>query len=213
MAKPPDKKATAAAQRVWLRALPRLTGGKSLGAIAGEIGVSRSTLSDKISKSDNGISLLRSDVIDKIVARYSVPGPSGPAGGGAFREDAEPYVSEKTDPLAGALQALIAGNNALTVWTLQTRALELAGYLPGDVVLVDLNATPTPGDAVCAQIYDWPKMKAETVMRIFHRATPVDLISTRSLDPALQRTDVVDGEHVIIKGVLLPHRLRGPIAA
>ena len=96
----------------------------------------------------------------------------------------------------------------MTPWTIATRAVELEGILPGDVVLLDLNATPKPGDIVCAQVYDWKRMRAETVIRLFDRAPPVDLLIPRSLDPAFRSTLVVDGERVILKGVMLPHRLR-----
>jgi hypothetical protein len=75
-------------------------------------------------------------------------------------------------------------------------------------VLVDLNATPKPGDAVCAQVYDWKRMKAETVMRIFEKAPPIEILLTKSLDPNLQEPLVVDGERVVVKGVILKSRLQ-----
>ena len=64
----------------------------------------------------------------------------------------------------------------------------------------------------CAQVYDWQRMRAETVIRQFDRAPPIDLLLARSLDPGF-RPEVVDGQRVIIKGVILQHRLRPPRAS
>lgn len=119
-----------------------------------------------------------------------------------------PYQAEPGDSVEKLLRAIGGDRNAIVPWELNTRALELAGYLPGDVVLVDLNATPKPGDAVYAQLYDWPGRKAQTVMRIFERAGPINLLVAKTTDPGLAQPHIVDGERVVIKGVLMPHRLR-----
>lgn len=203
---------TARAHRAWLQSLPGLTG-KSLTKLAEEIGLARSTLTRPLKSTDPGTSTLHARTIDKVVKHFRVPAPAVPADTSgprpqSFGEDAAPYRPEDADPLADAVSALTKGRNGIDPWKLTTRALELAGYLPGDIVLVDLNATPQPGDAVCAQVYDWGRMQAETLMRIYERAAPVDLLVSKSLDPALQQPFVVDGERVVVKGVLLPHRLR-----
>jgi hypothetical protein len=51
-----------------------------------------------------------------------------------------------------ALRSLIGDRNGIEPWLLHTRALELEGFMPGDIVLVDLNASPKPGDAVYATV-------------------------------------------------------------
>jgi hypothetical protein len=203
---------TARAHRAWLRSLPALTG-KSLTKLAEEIGIARSTLTRPLKADDPGTSTLHARTIEKVVRHIGMPGPEAPCDTAGTRpqalsEDAAPYRPEEKDPLAEAVRALVKGRNGVDPWKLSTRALELAGFLPGDVVLVDLNATPKPGDAVCAQVYDWGHMQVETLMRIFERAAPVDLLVSKSLDPALQQPLVVDGERVVVKGVILPHRLR-----
>lgn len=210
----PSSLKTAQLHRDWLRMIAERSG-QSLTAIADEIGVARSTLTRPLKKDDPGTSTLNARTIDKIVAFTGLPPPGSAAPPvarkptrGLAESDAAPYVMEPRDPLGAAVQALIAGRNGIDPWTIKSRALELAGYLPGDVVLVDLNGTPKPGDAVCAQIYDWPRMKAETVMRVYEQAPPVALLVSRSLDPTVQQPVVIDGERVLVKGVLLPHRLR-----
>lgn len=211
---PRGNAATARAHRDWLLNLPAKTG-DPLTRIAQQSKISPSTLTRPAKEGDHGRTTLHANTIAKVVARYGVAPPAGVAGPlpkgarAGFGEDAAPYTPDAKDPLAAAVAALRGNSPAIAAWTLKTRALELAGYLPGDVVLVDLgNVVPAPGDVVCAQIYDWQRMRAETVMRVYERAAPVDLLVARSADPAFGAPLVVDGERVVIKGVVLPHRLR-----
>lgn len=204
--------ATARLHREWLRHVSEVTGLPPT-TLALKVGIPPSTLTRPLSKSDKGTSTLHASTIDKIVAATGVAPPGSTAIVAArplrgFAEDAAPYAPEKSDSLTGAVRALIGGRNGVDAWTIKGRALELAGYLPGDIVLVDLNATPVQGDAVCAQVYDWQQGKAQTVMRIYQRSGPVELLVPRSLDPAYDQTLVLDGERIVIKGVVLPHRLR-----
>lgn len=204
-----SNRSAAAQHRAWLRSLPDLTG-HSLTRIASETGVAKTTLTRPLKADDPGTSTLNSSTIEKIVQTYGVPPPGvsaahfGAAPG--LAEDAAPYAPAQGGAIARAIQALTEGKTGVDPWVLRTNSLELEGYFPGDIVLIDLNARPQPGDMVCAQVYDWKRMKGETVMRKLQRAAPVDLLTTRSH----QETEplVVDGERVIIKGVLLPHRLR-----
>lgn len=100
--------------------------------------------------------------------------------------------------LAAAIANLIGARNAADPWTLRTHALEDAGYMPGDIVIVDLNATPQPGCAVCAQIYRWNESKADTIFRLYE---PPYLVAA-SRDPALRKPWLVDNNQVVIKGVV-----------
>lgn len=102
------------------------------------------------------------------------------------------------DDLDGALRALISGRNDVFPWRIKSRALEMAGFIPGDVAIIDMNAAPKRGDAVCAQVYDWPNGRAETVLRLFE---PPYLV-TATADPTLRRPHYVDDEKVVIKGVV-----------
>ncbi|MEW6256550.1 MAG: helix-turn-helix transcriptional regulator [Pseudomonadota bacterium] len=100
--------------------------------------------------------------------------------------------------LDAAVRAMVAARNHVFPWRIKTRALETAGYLPGDVAIVDTNALPKRGDAVCAQLYDWPNGRAETVLRLFE---PPYLVAA-TFDGSLQRPHYVDEEKVVIKGVV-----------
>lgn len=97
-------------------------------------------------------------------------------------------------------QALGAGPG-VDVWTVRSNALLLAGYLPGDQLLVDSHAADRAraGDIVLAQHYDAQTASAQTILRRFE---PPVLLSA-SPDPADQGALVVDGRNVLIRGVVV----------
>jgi hypothetical protein len=123
-------------------------------------------------------------VIAKTEARFGIPAPQdarakpagstamlvAPAlGGGLSEPEAEPYQAPKGDKMADLVTAAVAGRVHVVPWTLRSRALEDEGYLPGDVLIVDLNAEPEPGDIVCAQLYDFERAGGtRTVFRLYH---------------------------------------------
>jgi len=119
--------------------------------------------------------------------------PSAPSGSRGLAEDAVRFDAESADPtVSAAITALIGDRQAAVAWTIRTRALECIGYLPGDIVIVDLGCQPARGDVVCAEVYSLGRQDAEMVMRIYEPRRPL----------------MVDDARVTIKGVVLPHRLR-----
>jgi hypothetical protein len=128
--------------------------------------------------------------------------PSRP-GAGFGEPEAVPYQYEDMGSALDsnvdrAVRELTRGRNGRDPWVIQSHALELAGLLPGDIVIVDLNLQPKPKDVVCAQLYDWSGTKAETVFRIYE---PPYLL-TNSLRFGTQKPVPVDGREVVIKGVV-----------
>jgi hypothetical protein len=123
--------------------------------------------------------------------------PSGSTPRG-LAEDAVPFDAESADPaVSAAIRALIGGRRAAESRTIRTRALEGLGYLPGDIVIVDLNRKPVAGDVVCAQVYELGRSEPETVMRIYK--PPVLVAAT--FDEQLQQPLMVDDARVKIEGV------------
>jgi hypothetical protein len=90
-------------------------------------------------------------------------------------------------------------SNGLAKWSLRSRALETAGYMPGDILVVDLNLQQQPGDVVCAQLYDWPRGSAHTV---FRKWEPPYLVSA-TFDQSALAPIYVDNRNVMIKGVVV----------
>ena len=175
--------------------------------IAKEVGVAASTLTRLLN--ENSTATLHARTISRLQEYSGVSffggDPSAPPTFRGLAEDAVPFDAKSADPaVSAAIKALIGGRQAADPWTMRTRALERRGYLPGDIVIVDLGRRPEAGDVVCAQVYDWRRGAAETVMRVYD---PPYLLEA-SLDEQLRKPLVVDDEQVIIKGVLLAHRLR-----
>jgi hypothetical protein len=175
-----------------------------------DLGIAPSTLTRLLNAPEGSTATLHALTLRKLQDYSGIPppfggDPSASQGYRGFGEDAVPFDAKGADPaVSAALKALIGGRKAADPWTIRTRALERIGYLPGDIVIVDLGRRPEAGDAVCAQVYDWRRADAETVMRLYE---PPYLVAA-SLDEGLRRPLVVDNERVIIKGVVLPHRLR-----
>jgi len=132
--------------------------------------------------------------------------------GGAATDDSTPGLSESEAlPLAAGASDLVtlmlthlrSANGSVDAWTLRSRALELGGFRPGDILFVKLGAPALKGDVVCAQVYDWTAARTETVFRIFD---PPYLISATA-DPRLFAPFRLDDERIAVKGVVL-HSLR-----
>ncbi len=170
-------------------------------------GLDPSTLSRFIAGGREGHAL-RQSTIRKIesasgLAEHAVEAAS-PAPAGFAEAEAVPLQLPALDPLHAVIAALAQGRSNIDPWSLTSRALEGAGYRPGDILLVALDENPATGDVVCAQIYDWTKGRAETVFRIFQ---PPYLVAATG-DPQLMRPHLVDDAAVVIKGVVL-QSLRG----
>lgn len=87
-------------------------------------------------------------------------------------------------------------------WTVRTRALDLAGVLPGDVIEFDLGAAPATGEPVVAQVYDDVAGTAETVLRLFHPP----FLMVRSSDPAVDPRPLqldTEGQRVKVVGAFV----------
>ncbi len=127
---------------------------------------------------------LSGQIIEKIEARTGVPAPIDArpkqpqavqqavrtgTHGGLSEQEGELYQAPVGDPMAALVTAAVAGRVHVVPWTLHSRALEEEGYFPGDILIVDLNATPQSGDVVCAQLYDFERgASARTVFRLYH---------------------------------------------
>jgi len=150
---------------------------------------------------------LRADTLSKLetfsgISPFSVGDTVSTAGG--LAEDAVPFDAESLDPTVFAVIKVLVGSPAdANSRAISSRALEGLGYLPGDIVIIDLRRKPVRGDVVCAQVSASGRGEPETVMRIYQ--PPVLLPAT--FDPQ-QRPLWVDDPRVKIEGVVLPHRLR-----
>ena len=204
------KRELQARQKQWLSEIVKLTGDPP-STIAGNSGVSDTTLTRLLNNPEYQGTLTQV-TIDRIKATYKVPGPEEyrqgrSAGMFGFGEAERFDAGQEPTGLSAIMTALIGARVAADPWRLKTDALSEAGYLPGDLVIVDLNAEAQPQDVVCAQVYDWKGGRAETVFRVFDPPFLVAAARERTAYKPL----LLDNERVVIKGVVVesyrPHRL------
>jgi hypothetical protein len=193
-------------QRAWLESVIAQTGIAAT-TLASRAGLAPTTLTRFLNNPTHSSALSARTLaaVEKVTGlRFGGLAPSR-----SLREpEAQPYDPAAAPPeLAERLQRLVGAANGLTLWTLRGRALETIGYLPGDILLVDLNAPPRRGDVVCAQVYDFETMRAETIFRLYE---PPYLVAA-SADRRLITPRLVD-ENVGLKGPVL-FSFRGRAAA
>lgn len=99
--------------------------------------------------------------------------------------------------ISGAVNAIMNGRNACDPWEITTKELQGICIALGDVVLVDLNETPAPGDVVCAQIYDGPVTR--TVFRLYE---PPFLLTGSAMGNS-RRPIIVDNTNAVVRGVVI----------
>lgn len=171
--------------------------------LARRAGLNASTLTRFMSGSREGHTLSSRTVRQIETAVVDKRTPEKP---GFAEDEARPYHLDEASrsPLAAAIAAIKGGRNGIDAWVITSDDLDGLRLYPGDVVMVDLNATAAPGDIVCAQIYDWENRKAKTVFRLNE---PPYLV-TGSLRLPARRPEVADGRNIVIKGVVVA-RLSG----
>lgn len=189
--------------RAWVeRALEKT--GETPSALARRAGLATTTLTRFLNDQNSPMLGLRS--LAKLAHVAGIEPPLGVAKPDQSRGMAEaegtPYDPEAGSPIAAAISALLSRRNAADPWRLSTRAIEQRGYMPGDIVIVDLNAKPESGSIVCAQVYEWAKGSAETVFRVYEPPYLVAACADAELATALRRPLIVDNDRVVIKGVV-----------
>lgn len=188
----------------WLDWLGTRTG-KSDTALAKEAGQSENTLTRFRSRDGAVLSGLTIRLICELTG---LPGPETyllPNAAG-FSEEATAYhlptgkagTSMAEPMIARMLAQAIKDRPNASPWILKSRAIEAAGYLPGDIMIADSAVTPQAGDIVCAQIYDVRQGTAETVFRLYE---PPYLVSA-SGESLLRKPLPVDNERVIVMGTV-----------
>lgn len=177
--------------RQWIAGALQRTGWNAA-RLAREARVSPATLSRAL---DAGEKFVPSTAtISRIAAATGIPAPplGGIVPGRGFGEaEVEPCTE------TAALPAFVE-DAAHDVWRMRSRALELAGVLPGDLLMVERDRPAVGGDIVCAQVYDLQRESADTVFRLYDQP----FLITRTMDPAAHRKPLlVDGQAVLIVGV------------
>lgn len=190
-------------QLAWLDNITASTG-LTLTDVARRSRLDPSTLTRFRSKNEGGHTLT-AKTIKKIEDSTGIPAYEvrlrRPTLASFHEEEAEPYkIDDKAqDLLVEALRAIVSRSNSVDLWMMKSDVLSAAGYRDGDILVVDRDATPKVGDAVCAQRYDWRRGTAETIFRIYR--TPYLLTAIAQGEPGIP--EIVDDENIVIKGVIV----------
>lgn len=193
--------------REWLREVIESTG-KTPNAIAKKAGVSVANLGKLLNQADWPHPLSETVKL-KISRAWDVPLPGAPMATPKkeSRGFAEPEAV-RYRPEPGQMLPQATGNG-LDWWELRTNFLDLEGLLPGDKVLIDLNRPAKNNDIVIAQL-TVESGRVETIIRKFE----APMLTCHSTSRVYPRPEFVDGERVIIMGVVAEARRKmHPVAA
>lgn len=204
-----SKRAVQDEHRAWLQELVKAVGLKP-SQLADKAGVSDSTIT-RLLNNPEYTGTLSQVTINRIKERFSVHGPGEQAGGRrlsfGLAEAERIDAGEEPPAVARILKEMLKERPNFAAWRLKTYALEEAGYLAGDIVIVDPNLQPQAQDVVAAQVYDHKGGGAETIWRIYN---PPFLVAA-TLDRTAFKPMLVDNDRVVVRGVVVesfrPHRL------
>lgn len=172
-----------------------ITTGHKPSKIADEINVSQSTLT-RAMKDDNA-NLPNLTTLLKLAERYPfvrTPDFFGPAKTlsktpTADVEPAQPPASEGWSEL-------------VKQWHVTTQAMQLSGYVPGDLVTTDASVAARDGDVVVAQITDAGTVSPMPILRMLREAQGIRILCAHSAIPTPPTPLIVDDQNVIILGAV-----------
>lgn len=189
----------------WVRAVMAHLGNISANDLARRAGFAPSTLQRPLNDPDwpHALSSATMAKIAMLAGLKPLEYPAKTGAPGFGEPEGVPFEFDTSaDAIASnvdrAVRELVRGRNGRDAWVAQSHALELSGILPGDILIVDMNLQPRPKDIVCAQVYQWSHMKADTIFRIYE---PPYLL-TNSVRYGSQRPLLVNDEDVVIRGVV-----------
>lgn len=194
--------------RDWLRWVMQTTRLKPT-PLAKKAGLAPSTVLRALDE-QNPVSLERRSIA-KIVATLRVPSPAAFGQADFQRTDMQGFAEAEIEPFTAQsapeldLPALMPTQG---LWRIRTRALELSGYLPGDMALADSAVVPRAEDVVVGQILNTAQPGAETVLRLYD---PPYLLTATLDSKARRKPALVDNTRVAIWGVVIKSwRSRAP---
>lgn len=188
------------AQRAWLSGIVAKSG-KSLTEIAKVAHVSHTTLT-RFNRPDYD-GTLNSLTVQQIADAMKVPMPGGSEPEVRSRRqpiqaDAERLSFDDRDDLAGAVTRLAGDRDWCISLQMSSRALELRGYLPGDILIVDKAVLPQEGDVVAVSFQEFADSPAQVLVRVYEKL----VLTAATLQTDLTKPVIVDSDRVTLLGVV-----------
>lgn len=167
--------------------------GWSLTRLAREAGISHSTLTRTMNDPDYQ-GQFNTGTLNKLL-RLAKVSPSAIDFAGLAEPEVERVLPDAVPP------ELRPADRHHAVFEMRSRALELAGLLPGDMALVALGLEPREGDIVCVQLHDDDHGAGETAFRLYSTGP---FLTVASADPAVPRRPLRPGfDPVTIMGTVV----------
>lgn len=177
----------------WMQTVIATTGW-SQHRLAKEVGLSASAL-NKFLNDPTNTRTLNSYSVEKIEAKTGILMGAENGRGAKDLQSASTEV-EPADLSDTSVISAKQGRNGVDAWVLRARVLELAGYIPGDTLIVDQTVSPQHGDVVIANVGN-RNGEAETVIRIFEQS----FLIAATMDPA-HLSPILINKDVAILGVV-----------
>ena len=130
----------------------------------------------------DGVFMPTTKTLEKIATKIGRPPPSLTEHVGLEVHHIKPMSSGIEAMDLRNLQILTSFENSGLVFRVTDRTLELEGYLPGDIVIIDKNVAPKPGDIVAAEV-PAGREAAGTILRLFEPPYLMARAHDRQLEP------------------------------
>jgi transcriptional regulator with XRE-family HTH domain len=187
--------------RAWLRYVIRQSNNVSIRQLAKGAKVDPSTLSRFLNDEDAEHDLSRR-TIDGIVRFTGIPYGAHQTGGTYQKPsepEAEPYRHGRKSndtTVDEQVEWLMRSHPELNAWVICSRSLEVVGFLPGDIVMVNAGEAAEEGDIVLAETHD---VTSELIFRVFQKP----YLMAAALDRVPRQPIVVDDRRAVIRGVVV----------
>lgn len=164
-------------------------------------GAAASTLTRFLNDTTNTLTITQR-TLDMIATYSGVPVHKMPGQKprGLGDEDVVPYnMADINVPawMHDAINAIVREKNNTEVWIAKGWALDIAGILPNDAIVIDYSRKPQNGDVVLARIHDANGNDPQQVLRLYE----APYLMAHSAKLGVQRPLVVDEHLVSIMGV------------
>lgn len=184
--------------RDWVSQLMAQHGVATVSQFARRAGLAESTLTRFMNAEGPG-NLMREGTIAKIENAFNARRPATRLPQGERQTPERQDASARASNLTSLMQSLRQHETPEhETFILSDRALDLAGYLPGDLIIVDTSQRPEIGDVVALRFRSGAARSSTVTLRIYD--TP--FLTAHSTDDTMRRPLMIEPERIEIIGIV-----------